>query len=115
MLKKLLAWVVLATVTGLSMAAPADATLPALVRAASEGNAATVTALLVKGADPDARRADGRTALMEAANLGLYDIARDLLAHGAHKELQDNDGRNAFDFAILRQHSDLVALLRDAS
>ncbi len=94
-------------------AAPAEA--PAIVRFAAAGDARSVVALLTQGADPDARLPGGRTALMEAAELGRYDIVRELMVRGARKDLVDGQGRTAFDLAAARNHSDIVALLRDAS
>lgn len=93
-------------------AAPA---MPPIVQAASRGDAPGVEALLAKGADANAASSDGGTALMAAARLGRYDIVRHLLVHGAHRDQRDRQGRTAFDFAVERQDTDSIALLRDAS
>jgi ankyrin repeat protein len=96
-------------------AAAQAAAVPNLVQAARLGQAQAVTVLLEKGADPDARLANGRTALMEAAARGHYETVRALMIHGADKLLKDGAGHTAFDLAFEKQHGDIVALLRDAS
>jgi ankyrin repeat protein len=113
-LKGWLAAGAIAAVTCLPAAALA-ASAPPIVQAAVDGNAAAVSQLLSQGANPDARRSDGRTALMEAARLGRYDIVRELLVKGGQRDLKDREGRTAFDFAVEGKHSDIIALLRDAS
>ncbi|MGJ7608182.1 ankyrin repeat domain-containing protein [Variovorax sp. LT1R20] len=95
--------------------AQGQAAVPNIVQAASLGQAQAVTVLLEKGADPDARQANGRTALMEAAVRGHYDTVRTLVIHGADKALKDSSGRTAFDLAFEKKQSDVIALLRDAS
>lgn len=116
-MKKLKSLVVRATAVAL-LACPwavIAQNVPAIVLAASQGKTATVTALLEKGASPDTRQPDGRTALILAADNGHFDTVRTLMIHGAHKELTDPTGRTAFDYALEKKHVDIVALLRDAS
>jgi ankyrin repeat protein len=116
MLRKILATALVLSAVALPFAAAAVDAVPAVVSVAEQGDASALSALLAKGADPDARRGrDGQTALMQAARLGRYDMVRDLLVHGAHKDLVDGRGRTAFDFAVEAKHSDIIALLRDAS
>jgi uncharacterized protein len=91
------------------------AAVPPIVSAASLGKTATVTALIAKGADPDVRQADGRTALMLAADAGHFETVRALMIGGASRDLQDPTGRTAFDYAFEKKHTDIIALLRDAS
>lgn len=86
-----------------------------MARAASTGQAEVVSALLARGADPDARDARGRTALMLAAGAGHYETVRRLLAGGATKDLRDVDGKTALDLATEHRHVDLIALMREAS
>jgi len=87
----------------------------AVVAAAQQGQAEAVEQLLAGGVDPDARYADGYTALMWAAEKGRYTTVQVLLKHGAAKDLRNDAGLTALDLATRRQHGDLVALLRDAS
>ena len=50
--------------------------------------------------DVDARGRDKKTALMEAAANGNFDIIKLLLAHGADAHLTDKEGRNALFHAV---------------
>ncbi len=93
----------------------ADVPLTSITRAASAGQAEAVTALLTKGANPDTRDANGRTALMLAASAGHYETVRRLLIGGASKSLKDNHGKTALDLAAENKHADLVALMQEAS
>jgi ankyrin repeat protein len=86
-----------------------------LVAAAGLGETAAVVALLDKGLNPDAQQGDGRTALMAAAASGYFETVKALMIRGAHKELTDATGRTAFDYAFAAKHTDIIALLRDAS
>jgi uncharacterized protein len=55
---------------------------------------------LEKGADVNAKSANGFTALMAAvANSGNVDIVRGLLAKGADVQARTTDGRTALSFA----------------
>ena len=54
-----------------------------LARAAEKGDISTVQALLAKGADVNAKLADGTTALIEASNGGTLDVVQLLIAKGA--------------------------------
>jgi len=66
-----------------------------LIKAAQEGHADVVRALLDKGADVNAKRRDGWTALMIAANNGHADVVHALLDKGADVNAKDNDGVTA--------------------
>lgn len=114
-LKKILIRAAMALACVMSWSAGAQPAAPNLVQAASLGQTQAVAVMLQKGADPDARLANGRTALMEAAIGGYYETVRTLVIHGADKALKDRSGRTAYDLAFEKKHSDVIALLRDAS
>lgn len=68
-------------------------------------------ALLIAGADPNARGKEGGTPLMAAAWFGCGDSVSELIRHGADPTLRDNKDRNARDLAAQRGHSEVVKLL----
>ncbi|WP_157900317.1 ankyrin repeat domain-containing protein [Rhodoferax koreense] len=115
-MKKLLLRTALSLACVFSVAAVAQgANTAPLMQAAGAGEADKVSALLAKGADPDARDANGQTALMLAASAGHYETVRRLLIGGANKQLQDPSGKTALDLATEHHHVDLIALMREAS
>eukprot|EP00937_MAST-01D_sp_MAST-1D-sp2_P002785 g2785.t1 len=61
----------------------------ALMRAADNGRAGAVAALLEHGADVNARNAYGSTPLIKASRHGYTSIVRALLAKGAHVNARD--------------------------
>ena len=71
----------------------------ALQYAACEKYPAIVKLLLERGADPNHQTKEGRTPLMEAALWGRCKNVEHLLENGANKDLIDNDGLKAIDFA----------------
>lgn len=75
----------------------------ALIRAAWEGDAREVDALLEQGADANARGREGRTALMAStwgsSGRGDVGIAQALVARGADVNARDRKGNTALDFA----------------
>jgi ankyrin repeat protein len=74
----------------------------------------TIDAILASGADPNARRHHGKTALMYAAH-GGHDVAvRRLIAAGADVEARDNNGRTALMYAADGGHDVAVQRLIDA-
>lgn len=86
-----------------AVAAPSKRVLnKALIDAVAFGKDDRVSALLAKGADPNARDDEGRTALMDAAfeqtegSAYCYpDIAAALVRHGAAVNARDEDGDTA--------------------
>ncbi len=71
-----------------------------LWRAAAEGDASVIQALLSAGADAKAaRQEDGVTLVMQAASSGDADAVGVLLAAGADPTVRDRGGRNAADRA----------------
>lgn len=87
----------------------------ALLRAAREGKADTVKALLASR-DTDVNAADeqGNTALIEAARYGHDDVARALLAAGANAKARDRNGKTALMLAVEGGHDDVVRALKQA-
>ncbi len=65
--------------------------------------------LLRCGADVDGRGAQGFTALHAAAHNGDLEMARVLLAHGADRQLRDDEGRSAADLASTPELAELLA------
>src|SRR4051812_39143023 len=87
----------------------------ALLRAAREGNADTVKALLSSpGADVNATDERGSTPLIEAARYGHDDVARALLAAGADTKARDRDGKTALMLAVQGGNDDVVRVLKQA-
>jgi ankyrin repeat protein len=87
----------------------------ALLRAAREGNADTVKALLsTQDADVNATDERGSTALIEAARYGHDDVARALLVAGANIKARDKDGQTALMLAVAGGHDDVVRVLKQA-
>jgi uncharacterized protein len=87
----------------------------ALLRAAREGNADTVKALLSSpGADVNTTDERGSTPLIEAARFGHDDVARALLAAGADTKARDGDGKTALMLAVQGGNDDVVRMLKQA-
>lgn len=84
--------------------------LTPLMRAlASSDDAAPVTELIKRGADPDRRNASGCTPLMMAADLDHISCIAELMLGGANDQAPDPSGRTALMRAVLAHHSDSVA------
>lgn len=97
------------------LAGAQGANAASIVQAAGAGQPDQVSALLAQGVSPDARDANGRTALMAAASARHYETVRRLLIGGADKSLRDKQGKTALDLARENRHLDLVALMQEAS
>lgn len=83
-------------------------------QAAARGDLAAVEALLVDGADPDARDQDDRTPLQMAAHSGHVEVARLLLAAGADPSALDSDhGKAPLHAAAEQGQPEMVRLLLD--
>ena len=54
----------------------------------------------------------GKTPLMYASYEGKPEVVRVLLAAGADKDLRNNDGKTALDYAIEKKKDACAALLR---
>ena len=90
---------------------------PAVVRAALNGHAGAVSALVRLGGDLDARMdGSGWTALMMAARMGKVECVRALLAGGADRTLRATRGRyrgkTALAIAYMYGKAEVAALLR---
>ena len=81
----------------------------ALHRACAGGHLECAKALLGAGADINKQANDGWTPLMYAAHFGLLEVVRELLKRGAKKDLKDNKGKTAYDWA---SNEEMRALLR---
>jgi hypothetical protein len=80
--------------------------------AVRRGDAATVTALLDKGADVNAKFRYGATALFKAAERGNPEVVKILLTRGADVTVKDTFyGATAMTWALDNGHTDVVRLL----
>lgn len=77
----------------------------------ASGDVGVVEALLQTGVDVDARQAGGFTPLMGAAIQGASTVVERLLAAGARRRLEDDDGQTAADHAAATGHHGLADLL----
>jgi len=84
-----------------------------LIPTADRGDLERVQILLHKGADVNATRAYGRTALMEAALAGHLPVVSLLLDHGAEVNAQDREGQTAVSLAASARHSEVVRALKN--
>ncbi|MDA1314502.1 MAG: ankyrin repeat domain-containing protein [Acidobacteria bacterium] len=69
------------------------------------------TILVQAGARVSAQHHDGRTALMNAAQLGWTDLVRFLLDSGADVSLRDAEGRSAMDYVSSTRAAEIEQLL----
>lgn len=83
---------------GLRAAAVVDG-VPLLHGAAQNGACETMEWLLARGAQVNARDAEGSTPLIQAAVSGNLPAVRLLIEHGADLKLRDTHGKSAVDFA----------------
>ena len=86
----------------------------ALMFASSGPFAETVGLLLQRGAEVDVQGTlEGFTPLMTAAAEGLADVVRLLLGAGANRDIKDEDGDTALNFARQNGHTEVVELLEN--
>lgn len=68
--------------------------------------------LIVSGADVNAVDGlEGRTPIFEGAARGHTDLVQLVLAHGAKKDVRDNDGKLPIDEAKANKRKDIISLL----
>lgn len=99
---------VLLAVAGVASAQPSS--LEKFLRAVNEGDAATVSALLSQGLDPDSADPQGNTVLMIASRLGHKEVVQVLIGR-AHVNRISAHGDTALNFAALGGHLEVVKLL----
>jgi serine/threonine protein kinase len=76
-----------------------------------KGRQSTVQKMLASGADANAKRIGGTTALMYAARDGQVEIIKALLDAGAGLNAKDADGDNALVYAAIDNRADAVKAL----
>lgn len=61
---------------------------------------------------PDEKNNNGETCLMAASKGGHTEVVKILLENGANKDLKDNNGKSALNFAQENNRQDLIVLLK---
>jgi ankyrin repeat protein len=80
-----------------------------MFEAVRAGDAATVTALLDKGADVNAKFRYGMTALFKAAERGNLEVANVLISRGVDVKVKDTFyGQTALSWALQNEHIEVV-------
>lgn len=85
-----------------------------LMAASHEGDLEIVSDLIARGADLEAKDADGYTALMYACNRGQADVVRQLLQAGADVDAADNQNSTPLMFAAQHDYVPVVRMLIEA-
>jgi cytohesin len=96
-----------------SSASGADEPGSELLEAAQDMRPASVLALLAEGADPDARAADGSTAMLYAAHVGNFETVQALLNAGGDPNLANRYGVAPMHEAALRADARMLRILVD--
>jgi len=86
---------------------------PALIWATAYGHKDTVTLLLERGADIEAKSRDGMTPLMKAAETGYKGLVELFLAKGADIEAKDNSDRTVLMYAQKNSRADVREFLQE--
>ena len=89
--------------------------LESLLGAAQTGNLALLNEALALGAEVNAARSDGTTALMFAVQFGHEDVVRALVERGAQVEAKRADGRTAVMIAERAGHFHIIRILWKAA
>ena len=79
-----------------------------LHQAASAGQAETISALLLRGEDKDARDQHGSTSLLLASEKGRLAAVKTLLAAGAHFDVRDTADYSVLDCAAMGGHTRVI-------
>jgi ankyrin repeat protein len=82
--------------------------------AAAGNHIAIVRKLVGRGADPNARAADGSTPLHSAAQNGAIEMVRFLIGCGSDPYARNLEGRSPIDLALEQGHDAVVRLVEDA-
>lgn len=82
-----------------------------LYEAVNSFDAAAVSSLIKKGADPNSVYVTGYTPLMRAVEIRQLKIVRQLLKSGANPNLRDRDGRSTAEIAIEADSAEIVEAL----
>jgi ankyrin repeat protein len=82
-----------------------------LYEAVNSFDAAAVSSLIKKGADPNSVYVTGYTPLMRAVEIKQLEIVRQLLQSGANPNLRDRDGRSTAEIAIEADSAEIVEAL----
>ena len=85
-----------------------------LIESIKKGHPAIVHAFLAKGADPNAKDANGGPAIVWAVARGKPEVVELLIARGADVNARDPDGTRALDLARRRGKEVLIEILRKA-
>ena len=101
----------LGTLAVLAMLAPLHARADPLHEAAARGDMKEVSRLIAEGADLEAKRTDGATALILAAENGHPGTVTMLLSNGADAEAKHDSGVSALFLASQNGHEEIVDLL----
>ena len=85
-----------------------------LIKAVIVGDVAEVKRLIKSGADVNAKRNTGYTALMAAAYKGHTEIVEILIKSGADVNAKTNNGQTVLMFATCGGHTEIVEILIEA-
>ena len=84
-----------------------------IFQAASNGNAKYVNLLLIKGANVNAKKSKTGATLLHTASLrGHIDVVELLISKGAKINSTNNKGQTPLSYAISRNHSEIIDLLK---
>ena len=83
-----------------------------LIEAAKRGNQVSIEDLLDRGADIEAQKDNGDTALMAASSRGGVAVVELLLDRGADIDVRNDDGWTALMVASNYGHDEVAAVLR---